>query len=28
MEFEEGDVIYGEKWYHNNCAKKIKIETA
>ena len=26
MLFEEGDVIYGEKWYHNICAKKGKIE--
>lgn len=26
MLFEEGDVIYGEKWYHNVCSKKVKIE--
>lgn len=21
MQFVEGDVIYGEKWYHNECLK-------
>ena len=20
IEFEEGDIIFGEKWYHKNCA--------
>lgn len=24
VEFSEGDVIYGDKWYHNGCWKEIQ----
>lgn len=24
MQFSEGDVIYGDKWYHNLCWKEIQ----
>ena len=24
MQFSEGDVIYGDKWYHNSCWKDIE----
>lgn len=27
MQFIEGEIIFGEKWYHNNCAKQVKLET-
>ena len=27
MRFEQGDIIFGEKWYHRNCAEQVKIET-
>jgi hypothetical protein len=25
MKFEEGDIIFGEKWYHTNCAKRAEL---
>ena len=27
MQFEEGDVIFGEKWYHKNCIKQVNLVT-
>ena len=26
MRFEEGDVIFGEKWFHKDCAPKFRQE--
>ena len=28
MQFTEGDVIFGEKWYHKNCAKQTMLITS
>ena len=26
MNFDSGDTIYGDKWYHKDCANSIKIK--
>lgn len=25
LQFADGDIIFGEKWYHNNCWKQVKV---